>query len=158
MGGVRVTGNPERLPAFLAYLQGPEFLADSSAVVAATLLKDVQDGFNRSRDPYQEPWKKLRYRQGKPLQKTGRMYRSTAARALPGGGAEVGVTADYAIYHQDGTRRRQSVRHSTGAGDYVRGGIDKRAMVPDDRGLPDKWGRDIDSAVERLVDRKEGTF
>jgi phage gpG-like protein len=157
----------------LNYVQHGGLVADSRRLIRAAALKQIQDGFRQSRDPYGEPWRPLKYRKGKPLQKTGRMYRSAASRVTTRGGVEVAITADYAIFHQEGTRARtvaargarQNARgRFVGAGaktafllrirEHQNRGIPARPMIPDDRGLPEKWGESFDSVVDRLLDRK----
>ena len=158
MAHVTITGDPKRLERLLDYVRGSQFEADTSAVLGAAALKQVQDGFNASRDPYGDRWQPLRYRRGKPLQKSGRLYRSAATQPLPRGGTEVGLTASYAGYHQDGAppRARKDGSRRSESPKGGPSGIQARPMVPDDdRGLPDKWGRALDTAIEDLIDRKE---
>lgn len=175
---MRTHGDPGAIQRRLAYFGGPQFPEDASRAIVAAGLKQIQDGFNASRDPYGDSWAPLHYRRGKPLEKTGRLYRSAYGRALGGGHAEVGLTANYAGFHQDGTNGHESAPRfqpvnkrgrfisREAAGRYKRsvrvryvrgaqvGAITKRPMVPDERGLPPRWGEAFDASVELLVDRK----
>jgi phage gpG-like protein len=135
-------------------LQHLEGLPDVLGVAAVKL---VADGFRREKDPYGNPWEGLRYRKGKILRRTGRMFNSTAYAASPRR-VTVAITARYSIYHQKGTaprRRRTASLALARAG--LRGGdgsIPARPMVPDDRGLPPAWEqvlqRDTTAFLRRL--------
>ena len=80
MAHVTITGDPKRLERLLDYVKGPAFPDDTATVIGAAALKLVQDGFNKSTDPYGERWRPLASRRGKPLEKTGRLYRSAATQ------------------------------------------------------------------------------
>jgi phage gpG-like protein len=149
-----VTGDPKRLERLLGYVSSDQFPADCSTVIGAAALKLVQDGFNNSSDPYGTRWAPLKSRRGKPLQKTGRLYRSAATRPLAGAvGVELGLTASYAVFHQDGTRGRASAK---GTMHQSSGGIPARMMVPTvEHGLPEKWDKAFEVAVDSLMRRKE---
>lgn len=171
------TGDPGAIQRRLKYFSGPAFLDDASDAIAASGLKEIQDGFNEQRDPYGKSWKPIR-RRGKILQKTGRLYRSATGRRRPGGGAELGLTASYAGFQNDGTdpharkaryqpvnkrgrfvsrlkagtyRRKANVRYLPGG---TNPGIAARPMIPDDRGLPPKWEKAFDKSIDTLVQRK----
>lgn len=116
-----------------------------SRVLAASTLKLVSDGFLKEQDPYGNPWEELRYRRGRTLRLTGRMWNSRGKES-GARGFRVFLSAWYSVIHQEGTRprRRRMVRlalarRGLAGGD---GSIPARPMVPDDRGLPDHW-RDV---------------
>ena len=90
------------------------------------------------------------------------------------GGVEIGLTADYAIFHQDGTaahHRESRVVRQNAKGRFVKNsaktaylararehentGIPQRRMVPDAHGLPEKWDQVFDKAINALLKRKE---
>lgn len=170
---VRTSGDPGRVERVLAYFTSQRFVENASTEIVAAGMKKIQDGFRAESDPYGNPWAPLRYRRGKILRKTGRLYRSAYGRSRPGG-VQLGLTADYAGYQNDGTsghRRlaraaRQNARgRFVGAGArtayllriraHLNRGITARPMVPDDRGLPPAWGEAFDRSVDLLVSRKQ---
>jgi phage gpG-like protein len=107
-------------------------------VLGVAGLKLIADGFLAERDPYGAAWEPLKYRQGKILRKTGRMFNSrtysaTARRVT------LAITAKYSIYHQDPKPRKpRSGRRSFSRGRRT-WQLPKRTMVPDERGLPAAW-------------------
>lgn len=101
---------------------------------------DIKQGFLNARDLYGENWAALK----NPSKKRG----GTSARPLLDRGRLVGsidfviqenkliisTNVTYAQYHQDGTNR-----------------IRKRAFLPDQRGLPDKFKNDLEQALESIL-------
>lgn len=138
MGGVRGDfAGLARLKTRIAKAARPEFEAKVAQSMAAAALKQLADGFRKSRSPYGEKWAKLKSRKGKPLLDTGRMRASTGIAPRPGG-FEIFVTAGYASYHQHGTRR-----------------LPQRQMIPDaSRGLGPIWGKAIRAAARERVRRQ----
>jgi len=101
-------------------------------VLGVAGMKLVTDCFLRETDPYGRPWKPLKYRRGRILRKTGRMYNSRTYTA----GAQrvrIEITAAYSKAHQDPQDRTSS------KGKTWR--LPRREMVPDERGLPPAWER-----------------
>lgn len=101
---------------------------------------DIKQGFLNSRDPYGQSWAALKNPSNKrgglsakPLLDRGRLVGSidfvTQDNKLI-----ISTNVNYAEYHQDGTAR-----------------IRKRAFLPDERGLPDKFKNDLEQALESIL-------
>lgn len=128
----------------IAGLGGPIFRHDLGAAAGAAALRELLNGFRQSRDPYGKPWEpvgrlqplrrkqKGPMRRGKPLIKTGHLRQSAALEVLDGG-FRIAMGAEYARYHQYGTRAR-SMRVSAARRRLRRllgrGGIAQRQMIP----------------------------
>ncbi len=151
---------------------------DLPNILGVAALKLVSDCFLRETDPYGVAWKPLSYRRGRILRKTSRMFNSRSFDATPNR-VRVAITARYSIYHQNGAElghragryspvtaggkfmsrakasasksRKTGVRFIPGHGG---GRLEKRAMVPDERGLPPAWDtvlqRDTTDYLRRL--------
>lgn len=100
------------------------------AVLGVTGMKLVTDCFLTETDPYRKKWRPLKYRRGRILRKTGRMYNSRAFHAS-GRRVRIEITAQYSAAHQDPHARTSSKGKAWS--------LPKRAMVPDERGLPAHW-------------------
>lgn len=148
--------------------------------MATTAVKLLGDEFHYSRDPYGNAWAPLTSRQGKPLEKTGRMMRSRTAQA-EGTDVKVTITANYAVFHQDGTaaharrggaipqnkrgrfvsKRKAAVAKARAQkvavfGAYQHGGIPRRQMLPDAAGgLGPIWSvalqKDADDVIRKAL-------
>jgi len=106
-------------------------------VLAVAALRELNNGFRASRDPYGRAWKPLRRRAGKPLLDTGRMRASAHVYRVGADGFAIRVSAEYSGYHQDGTRH-----------------VPQRMMVPTpDRGLG-LWGDPLRKVAAEFVERE----
>jgi len=86
-------------------------------------LTQLNLGFRASRDPYGNPWRPLKYRQGQPLRDTRRMQ-SAWDKQVTARGFRLFNRTPYTRFHQYGTQGR-----NTRAGKRV-GAIPARPMVP----------------------------
>ena len=120
--------------------------------VGAALVKTVADEFKQSIDPYGQPWapvqrnrrrdrkarnrriaRGLAVRSDKPLIDTGRL-RGSLGFTASGGQVRVFLSANYASYHDLGTRR-----------------IKRRQILPDAGNLGKTWSAAIDKEARRVV-------
>lgn len=76
--------------------------------------------FENARDPYGNAWARLKYRRGRPLRLTGRLYNSITTRSSAQGWS-VSTPVIYAATHN-----------------YGRDAIPRRQYIPS-RGLPASW-------------------
>jgi phage gpG-like protein len=98
--------------------------------LAAEALGRVHYAFAASRAPGGAAWARLRYRAGRPLVLTGRLFGSLRSRVTTTGVA-VSTSRPYAAFHQFGTRR-----------------VPARPFFPAEGELPPPWRE----AFERVVD------
>lgn len=113
--------------------------------INARLLAKVRLGFRNSTDPYGEKWATIKPRwrnhrrvPGEPLLDTGRL-RNSIRGATTGNTMRIFTDVEYAQYHQAGID------------------VKKRAILPDDRGLPADWDAEITKAIRaRLKQVLEG--
>src|SRR5688572_17070122 len=136
MAGVR--GNfagLARLRGRLAELASPGFKARLAQGMGVAAMTQLSTGFQRSQDPYGRAWKPLKYRKGKPLLKTGRLRASATVLPAPAG-FQLVLTADYASFHQSGTRR-----------------IPRRQMIPEGAtgGLGPRWTKALRAEADKRV-------
>ena len=117
-----------------------ERLASGSAIaevrrqVAYDGLRLINAGYRDSTDPYGMRWEPLKYRDGKPLVKTGAFRDTWAAYPTPSG-VRFLSGVDYGAYHQYGTRT-----------------IPFRRVIPMQRyGLPKAWSDIINAAYSKNV-------
>lgn len=92
-------------------------------------------GFRNSADPYGQKWEPIepRWRNGRrtpgqPLLDTGRL-RNSIRGATTGNSIRIFTDVEYAQYHQLGMR------------------VKKRAILPDQRGLPPDWDAEITKVI-----------
>jgi phage gpG-like protein len=121
--------------------------------VGVALVKQVMDEFRESRDPYGNAWapvqrnrrrdraarnrriaRGLAVKADKPLLDTGRLRGSTGY-SVRGAQVRVFLTANYASYHDQGTRR-----------------IKQRQILPSEGRLPAKWEKAIEKEAKRTLD------
>lgn len=146
----RNIGNLERFQRQLKTV--PQAMPKLAERVGVALVKQVMDEFRESRDPYGKPWapvarnrkrdrrarnkrisKGLAVRSDKPLLDTGRLRGSTGY-AVAGTSVRVFLSANYASYHDKGTRR-----------------IKQRQILPSDGRLGEKWQRAIEVEAKRTI-------
>jgi hypothetical protein len=118
-----------------------------SQVLAAAALKQVQDGFVESRDPYGRSWKQPADRAGQPLRDTGAMSGSAHTPRIGADGFLLALDQHHPGVHNRGA---VIVPRVAPALSFVVGGarvfaqkvtIPKRQIVPDRaRGLGPIWG------------------
>lgn len=150
--------NLQRLTKQLDAAARGKLEAEAGKRVGAALLKVVSDEFRNSRGPYGVEWKPVfrrrrrdrnarirRYlrqsklglpleaKTDKPLIDTGRLRASTGV-SVSGGQVRVFLTANYASYHQEGTRH-----------------IARRQILPDAEGLGPTWREAIEKAAKGAV-------
>jgi hypothetical protein len=138
----------------------PEMVAKR---VGVALMKQVMDEFRESRDPYGKAWapvfrrrkkdraarnrryaklsaagKSLSLAADKPLMDTGRLRASTGF-AVSGTSVRVFLSADYASYHDKGTRR-----------------IKRRQILPSPGNLGAKWSAAVEKEAKRGVSEHFG--
>lgn len=148
--------------------------------LAQEALTLVQQGFDRSVDPWDRPWLPLKHRKGQPLRDTGRLMNSFTP-VVTATGIRVGTNVSYAPPHQFGA---QIAPHTRAKGRYQaidRSGkfrkhsgirakaarvrflspatfangitIPARVMLP--IGVPgDRWMRGLRSVVDRWLKRQ----
>ena len=104
--------------------------------------KNIKRQFNLSEDPYYKEWKPLKNpsekRGGstaKPLLDRGRLVNSITHNVIQNK-LTVGTNVKYAEYHQNGTSR-----------------IPARPFLPDQRGMPEEYERDIELAIEAHLEQ-----
>lgn len=113
--------------------------------INARLLAKVRRGFRNSTDPYGQKWAPIQPRwrnkkraPGQPLLDTGRL-RNSIRGATTTNTMRIFTDVEYAQYHQLGQRVR------------------KRAILPDERGLPPEWDAEITKSIRaRLKSVLEG--
>lgn len=133
-----VSGNgPAALQAMLkglSDLAAGEWREDMNRSIGAELVALVKTGFRTSTDPYGKAWPKPKYRNGKPLLRTGRLRNSWAwsAGTTSGQIAITNLTA-YAGFIQHGTSRMEA-----------------RLMFPE-TDLPPAWAERIASVADLVV-------
>ena len=147
----------------LQRLVGEGFSEELADVLGSTALKQVDDGFRNSRNPYGEAWKPLALRQGKPMLDTGSMAASANYQPTRNG-FRINIPKKQAmLLHHGGVVRpvsapalRFKVR---GGGWYTlkRVVIPSRLMVPvRSRGLGSIWGHAFDRAAAAFLRRTLG--
>src|SRR5688572_18247648 len=103
-------------------LERRAFLRDVVRGMGAQALGLTLEGFERSRDPYGQRWRRLESRKGKPLLDTGRLRNSIAYRASGVSFALI-ASARYASVHQGGALVRHGKRmmaYSADTGRFVK--------------------------------------
>jgi len=168
-GGLTLSSLRKRLVGLKA---GP-FRGHLSQVLAAAALKLVMDTFRNQRNPYGKRWQPLQYRRGQALLDTGRLRASVATVPLANG-FRIDATAEYAKYHQLGTRahsRAARTAKQSGSGRFVANrkagilvrirehantGIPQRQFIPmpETGGIPDSWVKVFDRETEALIRRQ----
>lgn len=141
--------------------------------LAEAAVTEVRNGFRRAVDPYGVPWLPLKWRRGRPLLDTGVLRNSFSGR-VQGDGLAVASPVRYASFHQEGARlarRAGWMAHGSGGRFIARdaasrrragavrvswnrggsGSIPARPMVPDARGLPDRWARTFEGIAKKTV-------
>lgn len=121
-----ITGDFPKLAKWIGRLNATSPLLRTVAKnMSEEALSLVADGFRREADPYSDAWAKLKVRQGKILQDTGRLKKWHRVELSPIG-FRIAPTVDYAKYHQRGTSRMVA-----------------RKMVPSGGVLPERWRRQM---------------
>ena len=162
-----------QLRARLEGLRGIQFRARLAQNLAEAARTEVANEFRDERDPYGVPWEPLKHRQGKILRDTGRMAASVATAQVGADGFKIVIGANYAKYHQEGTKPFQVKER--GARQNARGrfvgararsatllrirahtnpGIPRRQMLPsaDRGGLGPIWRASLDKVARKLID------
>lgn len=139
------------------------FRQELAQVLGAAAMKQTQDGFVQSRDPYGRPWAALKVRRGRPLRDTGAMAASVNFQ-VKGGGFRLSIPKIQAGVHQRGAtivpRRARRLRFK-GPNGFIfarQVTIPKRQMVPEQQtgGLGDIWTQAFDRAAGDLIRRALG--
>ena len=103
------------------------------ARIGAYLQEEIHRLFDVSRTPWGEPWRPLKYREGKPLRDTGVHLQQTIGYEVRGESLEVGTRTPWAWIHQFGGR----------AGRNLAARIPARPFLPVDQAgharLPADW-------------------
>lgn len=113
-------GGLKQLRRRLEIMRGPQTRAGLAKAMGAAALKELQDGFRKSQDPYGNAWKPLARNRArnakkggssKPLLDTGRLRRSFVVNPSSSG-FTIWTKTKYAPFHQYGTggRAKESVR------------------------------------------------
>lgn len=163
----------EALRSRVQQLTTPAFSTEIAQVLSVSALALISDGFRYGRDPYGDEWAPLKSRNGRPLLDTGRMRSSVFVARVGADGFAIRFGANYAIYHQRGTRPsrqggrvlRQSARgrfvkagrtaYLNRIGAYTQGGIPKREMVPSEAsGISYIWAARFNRDARSLVRRR----
>lgn len=108
MGGVRGDfGELQRLSFAFGGLGSIEFRLGLATNLAEESRTQVIFGFRNSVDPYGNPWKPLRSRDGQPLRDSGRLQNSVSARPhVTERGFTISTGVKYAAVHQYGATIR----------------------------------------------------
>ena len=153
----RNMGEFRALQKRLEALADPKFVDALTKRMGAAAIKQMDDQYRESRDPYGKPWapvnrtrakdrkaKASRARRGlpfkadQPLVDSGRMKAASIAETSNKSGGStvrVSIPVEYASYHQEGTKH-----------------IKQRQIVPDEAGgLGDRWGRAMEREAEKLI-------
>lgn len=118
----------------LERLSTGSFINEVSREVAINGLRLIAAGYKDSVDPYGVRWDPLKYRDGKPLVKTGAFRDTWMAYPTPTG-VRFLSGVDYGAYHQYGTRK-----------------IPFRRVIPMQRyGRPKAWTDIINAAYSKRV-------
>lgn len=156
MGGV--TGDfakLARLKKAIGSMASPEPRTKLSQRLAVTALKLASDGFRRSVDPYDKPWKGVQrnrkrdrmarrrrearglpVKADKPLIDTGRLRAAFAPKhaRVSAHGFRILIPVEYASFHQDGTSR-----------------IAQRRMLPSAGPLPPRWRKAFETETRKVL-------
>lgn len=137
MAGVRFSGDSQKLVALIGRfeeLSTKRWREKLNRKLAEEALHLAHEGFEKSRNPYGEKWKKLKYRNGQPLRLTGRLE----ASIRPVSSAERFVLETNVVY---------SATHEFG-----RGPIPQRQFLPiGARGFGGTWRRALFAVVSKHV-------
>lgn len=158
-----VTGNFAGLAHLrdaIARAIGPELGVAISQALGAAAMKQLNDEFLQSRDPYGQTWAPLKLRRGKPLLDTGRL-RASARLTQRSLGFEIALTANYARTHQEGAvivpRRARmlswKVRGSKRRYFAKRVVIPRRQMIPDPPDSSPIWNKAMEEAGNAVIRR-----
>lgn len=141
MASRALTGDFAKLNQLAAKLAGaPKVLEAAARNMADEALSLVAQGFDAEQDPDGVPWKPLKKRIGKILQDTGRLKASWHRISVNQTGFKIAAGAEYAKYHQHGTRRMVA-----------------RKQVPDSGGrLPRKWEQAMTEAAQEAFELLRG--
>lgn len=156
-------------------VKGAAFRARLAQNLAEEARTQVANCFQQERDPYGVPWEPLKSRDGKILQKSGRMKASVATGQVGPDGFRIEIGANYAIYHQGGTKPRQvaergarqnargrfvSKRAKTAylvrIKEHINPGVPRRQMLPssDRGGLGPIWGAAFGKVSRKMLDEQ----
>lgn len=92
----------------------------------------------QAEDPYGQRWKPRKNQHPHPpLIKSGRMLGSYSSKANKKS-ITISNNASYSSYHDQGTKT-----------------IDKRPLLPDDRGVPEEWIDDAEKAIDDMLRKKK---
>ncbi len=151
MGAISLTGDFPKLAAMVNSLASiPGARRTVSLQLAEETVELIREGFERSRDPYNKPWARLKLRDGRPLEDAGGLKASWVRRSADDGGFSVASGKRYAIFHQKGTGvygpRNARIRPTKARALKLPGGMLRasvagspiRRMVPNGR-LPKRW-------------------
>ena len=133
---------PERfadVAAFLRWLQSDAAHRQIHGGAALALEKMTKLGFRNEVDPYGTPWipsRRALNEGGQTLTDQG-FLRASMRTKFGTDQAEVLLTRNYGIFHQEGL-----------------GNNPQRRMVPDEGDLPPSWEDEITRNVDRIIDRR----
>lgn len=95
----------------------------------------IAQGFAEEKAPDGSKWDPLKYRDGKPLDKTGDLKDSFTAKAI-GTGVSIESSSPVFVHHQHGAPRAN---------------IPRRQMVPNDGELPPAWSEAFEEEAEEFI-------
>lgn len=169
---IKFTGDFAELDRFAKKLDSAgqaEHLRILNTQLAEEAIDLINEGFERSEDPYGKRWEPLVFRAGQPLRDKGGLKSSWHYAGVSPDGFTVRSGKNYAVYHQGGTgiygprkARIKPVRakalHIPQVGFFASvAGTPKRLMVPNTKRLPRKWRtRFISAATDVLTALFEG--
>lgn len=105
MASVAVKGDFARLKSLTSKLKdlvGAGPFAALNKSLAEEALHQVKQEFRAQRDPYEEPWAKLKHRRGRILRDTGRLANGWSRISASRSGFVIGNATSYASIHQRG--------------------------------------------------------
>lgn len=174
MAGVRWdSAKVAALRRSLTELYDGSFMASANRLCGAAAVSLVDEGFQKSEDPFGHPWAPVK-RNGMPLLKTGRLAKSFNAKS-DSGGFIIESDVNYAAIHNYGgtvvhtarpnyhaangrflserrLAKRKAYFSSMSRAHSVT--IAQRMMVPDTKSLPASWKDAFQREVEGLLRRR----
>lgn len=161
-----VTGDFKKLAALGAAIREigrPEFRRDMAKALGAAALTELSNQFRAGKDPYGNPWKPPKQRDGNPLLDTRRLEASFSSQPIAKG-FEIETQVGYAITHQEGRtivpKKSKWLRWKTRDGRWhaaKKVTIPKRQMVPEARtGGLGNWGQVLNTEADALMRKVVG--
>ena len=112
----------------------PEEVEEQIVELGDEFIGELKKTHNAGEDPYGNSWAPRKHDYAWPaLKKTGNLYNSYE-KAKSNDSVSISDTADYAVYHQEGTSN-----------------MAQRKILPDSE-IPDSWWEHIEEAADKAVE------